>query len=855
MAIFQGEDLVDVTTPDGRTLKLPRSIVPASMLPQQISTLPGAIESAPATTRAMTPGLTADAISGVGELPGPDSVTGGEILDEGATVPDMVPATPPRPDYQLGTIDTEALARARGAQMKNEAKQNAARAAQGATPQGRQETARQAERSAAESEKQARDYAGGVEAAGLDMLADAQAQHNVDINRLLDKRDADAWAAFQQEESKRGEIEHARKAISNTKIDRKADHPILAAISIALADLGSAMKGQELGRSLDIFWKSLDRKVAAQMADLDLMEKTYGMQKDELAALKDKSGRKLELYNIMIGGEAEKAKRHLEEIGAKSASEKVRAGVKVMLAQIDQRIAESDTKALQWGLDYDFKEKAERNQQGRFYAGLRQADRHHADDVQLKREDMYLDWQKYLGNVKAQGNEAEYKAKLEMLKDNETRGIKSVVDKMPLMTKAGRAKMDQAAQLEAEAAQLEESSKADPLTFSVKGGKDRVQLMREKAAQLRGEATLVDVVRARDPNQAGQISKKWAAAQGMMQVVDEINDLYDQAGRGYIGRDKLQQELQAKMGLLSVKAKDAWQLGAWDKGSANLVAGIIGGDPTQGWDTGNIAYNFGLQIGKDPEGFKNRLKAVTQSLEQDIENELSTNTSWDDKGELFARKTKVDPSTPAGKASADISKGKTPVETAEGFREAGPASVVVDRFRFQSREDKARAAEEGGSLKYPGLQSGEQEQGFDKLLTSYKTGNVKDGDALVAKVTSEAVARPELAAALAHNLREHAPDLYVKMRAAVPKGSPLEGQLSYEEKTRIGAAQQPTPMLAQQVISTLDQAGKVTDQEGWKELSRRAATGDPEAKRAIPEIVKQSGIRKLPAGSVFREGR
>ena len=35
MALFQGEEMVDVTTPDGRTLTLPRSLVPQSMMPQQ----------------------------------------------------------------------------------------------------------------------------------------------------------------------------------------------------------------------------------------------------------------------------------------------------------------------------------------------------------------------------------------------------------------------------------------------------------------------------------------------------------------------------------------------------------------------------------------------------------------------------------------------------------------------------------------------------------------------------------------------------------------------------------------------------------------------------------------------------
>jgi hypothetical protein len=518
---------------------------------------------------------------------------------------------------------------------------------------------------------------------------------------------------------------------------------------------------------------------------------------------------------------------------------------------------------VRWGLDYNQKDKHHSAQMGLGWANHNESKRSNMADEQLKREGMYLDYNKALAADKARGDDAAYKAKLEMLKDNETRGIKIVVDKQPLLTAAGRAKMEQAAKLEEEATKLEEFGKGDPMSFSVKGGKQRMEMLREKASILRGDAQISDVVRARDPNQAGVISKKWAASQTFMQTVDEIDELYDKAGRGLISKDDMQQELKAKYGLLSVAAKDAWQLGAWDKGSKGLVQDIIGMDPTDAWDIGYITSGM---IGQSPEGFRNRLKAVTQKLGQDMENELSTNTTWDDKGKLFSRKERLDVDSPMGKAAQKI-KGATPVASAEGLAESDDtvggaiASKVVDSFTvgkgpLSSRDEQARAVEERtGSLKYLGLNK-DQAGGFETLLKQYKAGGpaaVKAGEALAAQVINHSQSQPDLAIALARNLNTYAPDLYAKVRVAIPKGK-VDEQLSYIENNRIAQAPLETRQVAAFVINTLDARGKVTDQESWKELARRAQSGDKEAKKALLDVASQSSyLGSLPQGSVFRE--
>jgi hypothetical protein len=309
--------------------------------------------------------------------------------------------------------------------------------------------------------------------------------------------------------------------------------------------------------------------------------------------------------------------------------------------------------------------------------------------------------------------------------------------------------------------------------------------------------------------------------------------------------------------------KEAWQLGAWDKGSANLVASIIGQDPSSDWNTGAIGSVISQKMYENPNSFRERLDSVAEGLERAAKNrmvQLGNKFGSDEK--VFQRDQGLDLNTPEAKAGEAIAEGKTPKEVAEGLRTTGSGTLsklstfAADRLRFVSREDQAAAAEERGSLKYPGLGK-TQEAGFDTYLKAYKAGDPKAGDALVAKVTTLASDRPDTAIALAHNIRDYAPDLYTKMRSTIPKGGELDKQLDYEEKSRIGSSMVPTPNLATAIASTLDADGKVTDQESWKELARRATSGDKDAKRALLDITTRSQNIKyqksLPAGSIFKQ--
>jgi hypothetical protein len=839
VALFQGEDLIDVTTPDGRTLTLPRSAVPASLLQQQITSAPPStgvpLQEAPTPT--LPP--PADAPSGVVEMGEP------EVTPVVEMKPEVITANPKR------------VAKARAAQT---AAQN--------SPQAKMAGADQQTQGAYDDEKSATVDAAFVEAAAQDLLGQANEDANTRIDGLFAKRAADADAAMMAEADKNDEISRLRKKIAGTKIDRTADHPIIGAIGVALAGIGSAMQNRYTGKApdmtaLDLFWKSIDRKVAAQLGDLELMEKTYGMSKDELGDMEKLHGRKLEMHNALIAGEADKAKRHLEEIIAKSASEKTKAAAKIMMAQIDERSAAHHTEAVRWGLEYNQRDAHQKAQIGLGYSQLGEQRRSNMVNEGLKREDMYLDMQKHLAGLKSAGDIEAYKAALKQTEEVGKRGIRDSNAEL-ILTPEGKVVMAQAKQLEDEAVKTEAAGKADPLSFGIKGGQQRVEMLRERAAQLRGQAKSHAVLGYNDTD-AIKVSDLLAAGQTTTQLIDRIKTL--SAGRSFISKDDLQVKLTAMFNELGPNLKEAWQLGAWDKGSANLVAGIIGQDPTSEWNAGVLGALMAKKMIEDPNGFKGRLDTVVDGLEDRAKNTLMHRGAKFEKGELvLQRQERVDTDSPIAKAAGALT-GTTPVERAENVANSGGvAARVVDSLKvgkgpLSSREDQASQIENrAGSLDYPGLDK-KQATGFDPLFKAYKSGNAAAGEQIIASIANNAEQNPGLSIALMHNLRQFSPnDLYVKARMVLPKNGKVDEQMSYEETNRYGQGLRETQQIAAEVLGTLGADGKITNQEGWKELAQRAKT-DPEAAKALLEIARQTGNRNLnatlgdPTQSVVKGGR
>lgn len=824
MALFEGEEMVPVTTPDGRTITVPKSL--SGMVPAQAPFAPSAPPMNPSGQPVQE--LPPEYLTPPPPEPAP---TGTVEMGE----PDITPVMTMEPE--VVTADPKRVAKAR--QQK---------AAYDASPAGKQAAAQNAQNAAAAARVDAITSSTDVEAATNDLVHGALQERNA----VLAKAEADRLAAAQKVELERQgkvtEIEGYRKKIENTKIDRTADHPILAAISAALAGLGSAMKGEKID-TLDILYKAIDRKVAAQEADLDQMGRIYGMKKDDLELLKEKKANTLEFHNAMVAAEVNKSIRTIEDLTSRSASEKTRANGKMMIAELQQHAADRTMEATRWGLEYDQRDKHQRAQIGLGYSQLRQADKHFNATQQLRREEIAADMAKALAATRASGDQGAYKMQLEAAKEARQFGVRDMSGDF-LLAPQGRAKMEEAARLETEAARME--SNPDVMARSI--ASDKVVALRNKAAILRGEAQTFDTIKAHNETEAIAVSNMISSGQSVVQLIDNIKELSDQAGRGLIKRSDAQAKLQAMFQQLKPGLKEAWQLGAWDKGSAALVESIIGADPTSDWNVGVLGALVAQKMIEDPKAFHGRLDSVATDLENKAKNKLvGIGAKFGAGDTVLQRKTEPEPiSASAVKLSAEPSG----TEIEKNADDVGVVGKTVRSTFYPLSPSHAEEAQNAQSVKYMGL-SKDQEAPFEERLQAYKAGDKRAGEELVLAVKDAAESgRTDLAVPLLHNLREHAPKtLYQAARATLPRDSDVDKQMAYEENIQIGTGVTPTPMLSQTVINSIDAQGRVKDIDGYRDLGKRAGEGDLEAKRAILEIAKQSGYnRTLPRGSVFNKG-
>ena len=841
MALFEGEEMVNVVTPDGRTVPVPRSLAMSMQLTQ--ASLGG--QPAPG---AAVPEIAPQVV--------PQDLG---VLQESQTPPnsvvDQMQAPPPDlvqngADFLIATVDTEGLAKQRGAQQKAAQKQARAQAAQAATPMGKLDAAQGAQDDATKAVRDAMLGANVIEQAEQDVTAAAVTENNVRLNEVLGKQEADRQKIRDEYDAKYNEHVGMRKKIADTKIDRTADHPILAAVGAALAGIGSGMKGEKVD-TLDILYRVIDRKVNAQMADLDQMGKVYGMSKEELDAIKDKGKSTLELHGIMFAAEVDKAKRAIEEVTARSASAKTLANGKHQMALLDQLAAQKSTEALHWGLEYDQRDKHQKATIGLGYSNLNENRRQADMRDKLERDKMADDKVVAVAAAKARGDEATAKMIIEAEKEVRQLGMKGADNKYLLDT-AGRQKDARANKLVAEADALAAGPNAE-------AAGDAIALKRQAAAALRGELVL-HVVKHRSDTQAGALSRKLAATQNMQDNIDEIKILYEKVGRGYVLQSGEQQALASKKEQLNSQLKEVTGSGAWDKGLKILFDGITGGgDPSSGWETGFAGAALKGQRIKDGAGFLEALDSVALNSRRAVTLELNrdgTNQGTIAEDDLFTRGKKASqPSASAvkiqqGHSSLELEKDGASADSLDPDRDASFAG----RAARAGAAGAAEKAKSDGTLKYPGT-SPAQVAPFEERLQAFRKGDTHAGDELIAIVKETAVDRPDLAWTMLQNIEQQAPKLYPAMRAAIPKDSEVDKRASIAANRAIGVAAQAqdVDMLKNMVINTMGPYGNVTDHDGYAALVRvKDNPNHPQhemAKKAIADIVARSGnIKMTPRG-------
>jgi hypothetical protein len=420
MALF-GDTMTEVVTPDGRRITMPQQLAqsfpglqPAPPIgpppgAPQATELPAIPDFAPQSPPAPT-----SQVPPIADAPAAPVTSPAQVAPDGPTAPrGPVTAPQPGPDVQ-GANTPGPVTEAQLAKMGTAGAANAEMAAQDAT---REATRRQGEALADQATT----------------IGNEMAAANDEAARLLAERKAaaDAHAAALQAETDKY-LRNA-KAIADTKIDRKADHPVLAALSIALSGIGAAMAGDgSRNPALDMFFKAIDRKVAGQLQDLDQKRAGLATQKEGLGLMRQAGMDKLAEMDTYRYGYLEQAKRQVETIKQQTQSDVVRANADVALAGIEQEKA----KTLSTAVDR-FQTRQEQKE------ARAQQERHHKDSMALQIQAQAIAERRLDQEREAAAEAARVKgdaAKAKLIQDRALGGEVSVVrdkDGNPVLDKDG----------------------------------------------------------------------------------------------------------------------------------------------------------------------------------------------------------------------------------------------------------------------------------------------------------------------------------------------------------------------------------------------------------------------------------
>lgn len=842
MALFQGEDLVDVQTPDGRSLRLPASVAASLALSRGGGMGGGGMPGGPSQPPPPPPQKLGSTEPVPMEIAGPampqqmpSSVTGGKLVTENPLENAPPPAAPK---------DTAAPSTPASREVANPPEQL---------------------KPVTEADLRKGGYAGGVNAMNEKLanyadagraVADTQAAEHEALGIAYEdqaKKRAEFNAATQAELEKkqlaqdktRASIASATKKIADYKVDRSSDHPIINAIGIALAGLGQAMAsryhGGQVGENpaMIAFYKALDRKVAAQMGDLDKMREDVAAKRTDLQDLRqsvtDYSARR----DAMWAGEAERARLQVLAIGERSKSAQVKAQAQQMAAELGVKSAETLQSAIDKQIQAD--EKKAQLDESKRQANLSAYTARRGQDIQKEIAGAELGYKYWAtqqqvdaeaAKARASGDAAKAKQLDEATKDITQRAIGDRGGAF-LLQPEGKKKMEQADAFEKQAQALEKSNPS------------AAQVYQQRAGDLRNEVytdNLNGVFRMASPDAKTKFAEKFGGAQTAVSLADDIRAMAAKHGKDWLSTDAGRAAIQEKASGLLLAGKDAAGLGVLSKQDVQLMTDWLGGkDPTK-MSGDQIAYEIshGL-IGTDPQAFVARLEGFGTDAKRKIYNELQRNGYRGDIKTLFGEETA--PNGPVAKSVEVIQQqGKNTAQAVENAKDR-PLDAINPGRPLQQERAQAYVNNQG-----TGLNDTARAEVLNLVKLSRGTGDVAEQ---AKQQLGQLAADPALGLGVMHVLRDDAPDAYAAARASVPKGATAD-QLSYEEQVRSKIPQAQQAVLGGKSVAELAQTaleqdyakpGSGRNSPEFKELSKQALT-NPAAKAALKEITtKMGGVR------------
>lgn len=690
------------------------------------------------------------------------------------------------------------------------------------------------------------------ESIGLTSQAAAYADKKVADEEAMKQwvKEQQAEAAYKQQIGAR--IAKANDKIINTKIDRESDHPVMNMIGIILSGIGTAMLKQSNNPAIDALYKALDRKVAAQMADVEKARGDVSLMRDSLVDHSKIFSDKTALRDALLAANLTRTENTIKQIAAETGSDTAKTNADMLIGKLHEEAAMRQQSAAERQATIDIqREKTQQEER----ASVRTTGLGYSQLAEHKRQfNAQLDWDKTkeeatktlaLMQLDAKEREDKSKAFAKAKDDNNEKAIGNAITEGYLLNHEGVQQVTAAKQLEDKAAQVEAA-----------GNKAAADTMRAKAASIRADAQSFNTIKAPSGELKGKITDQYTGAMEVTRLSREIQSLYDtQGGPTWLKSDAGKAAIQSKMTELLMNKKNIDQLGVLSKVDINQLQQEMGSDPTK-WDTAKVAsvLTDGL-VGEDPANFKSRLNSMTNGAQDKILTQIKTLGGHADltKEDLFGKNDGPVPGT-VREMSQAVLKEDTPREAADNARGGSVRNNVIDLpgnvgksaksvlgGDYVSKEDQRVLNTEGTASPkygYGGLTT-QQGDTVAKIIDVYKNAN-DPADREAAKRNLLELAsvkgRDELGHGVMQALRADAPDVY---RAALPLATEdVRKQMQYEDK---GAGfKAPSIEIARKHLGLGDQfatedsaklAGMAAhgQVDAYNELAARAAAGDAKA--------------------------
>lgn len=519
---------------------------------------------------------------------------------------------------------------------------------------------------------------GAAQAAQATAVGNIETTANDLADKQLAKMQADAEAnAKAVNDATALYLQNATK-LANARIDHGVDHPIMAAIGTAMNILGTALNRQPMGNVMKPVYDAVDRKVAAQMQDIELGRANLALQRTGIDILRQSGNDKMQLQNTLMMAGLEQAKRRMQEVKDKTTSPIIAAQTQAAMADIDARKGELMART-QASIQQRQDAAAARAQTMQIHretmaVTMRGQNIQQAENDANRRERAQEHIDTIAKDLMMQGK-ASAAERAKMLKDN---GIFDPVTGDYLLTSIGQDKMKQADAMEAQIrkdptsvakayiARVSDKTQAAQLAEAIKDPAIATKVAQQYADDIRNDAIVNDSAIARGAIKPDKIAESLGTAQEVTLALDAAKKMLEQ-DPSTIDR-KTWSDIKAK--LMVGNAKYVKTLG--ERVSVKAIEafdGVFNIDPDS-WTSRTI------DKGRAIEAIESLKKSAAEDADATLKN-AGIKTTWK-------------PGMPSTDVTADFA-GKTAQELAADATPGAVQRGLAHIEAFMGGQDQSRA--------------------------------------------------------------------------------------------------------------------------------------------------------------------